>query len=183
MSAFLGSVDRRAFKYALFAVRDEDTALDIVQDTMLKLTEKYAGRPADELPALFQRILQNQIRDYYRRTKVRSLWLTLVSAFNTKKDTVDGDTADIIDIDSEQECHESAETLLDRDRILAVVEEGLYRLPPRQREAFLLRYWEEMDVATTSAIMGCSEGSVKTHCSRATHTLAEWLRNRGIGND
>ena len=74
LADFLAEVERRAFKQALFAVRDEETALDIVQDAMLRLTERYAGRPPAELPLLFQRILQNAIRDFYRRHKVRSLW-------------------------------------------------------------------------------------------------------------
>ena len=76
ISAFLAEVERRAFKQAMFAVRDEDAALDIVQDAMLKLTEKYAEKPAAELPMLFQRILQNTIHDHFRRQKVRSTWTT-----------------------------------------------------------------------------------------------------------
>ena len=84
MSAFLASVERRAFKQALFAVRDEDHALDVVQDSMLKLSEKYGDKPPSELPMLFQRILQNTIRDFYRRQKVRSMWVTLWSALSPK---------------------------------------------------------------------------------------------------
>src|ERR1700688_717614 len=84
ISAFLAEVERRAFKQAFFAVRDEDAALDIVQDAMLKLTEKYATKPAQELPMLFQRILQNTIHDHFRRQKVRSTWTTLLSAFGDK---------------------------------------------------------------------------------------------------
>src|SRR5947207_15929847 len=80
LSAFLAEVERRAFKQAVFAVRDEDAALDIVQDAMLRLAEKYGQRPAAELPLLFHRIVQNAIRDYFRRQKVRSLWTTLFSS-------------------------------------------------------------------------------------------------------
>lgn len=76
MSDFLASVERRAYKQALFAVRDDEAALDIVQDSMLKLAEKYGDKPAGELPMLFQRILQNTIRDFYRRQKVRSSRMT-----------------------------------------------------------------------------------------------------------
>ena len=78
LSDFLAEVERRAYKQALFAIRDDHLALDIVQDAMLKLAEKYAERPAAELPLLFQRILQNAIRDFYRRQKVRALWTTPV---------------------------------------------------------------------------------------------------------
>ena len=90
ISAFLAEVERRAFKQAMFAVRDEDAALDIVQDAMLKLTEKYADKPAAELPMLFQRILQNTIHDHFRRQKVRSTWTTLLSALG-KGDEKDDD--------------------------------------------------------------------------------------------
>ena len=89
LSAFLAEVERRAFKQAMFAVRDEDAALDVVQDAMLKLTEKYATKPVAELPMLFQRILQNTIHDHFRRQKVRSTWTTLLSAFGQKDDKDD----------------------------------------------------------------------------------------------
>src|SRR5436305_7395321 len=84
ISAFLAQVERRAFKQAMFAVREEESALDIVQDAMLKLTERYPDKPAEELPMLFQRILQNTIHDHFRRQKVRSTWTTLLSAFGSK---------------------------------------------------------------------------------------------------
>src|SRR3954464_14978319 len=80
LSDFLATVERRAYKQAYFAARDEQVALDAVQDAMMKLAEKYAARPVAELPMLFQRILQNTIRDYFRRQKVRSLWTTQVSS-------------------------------------------------------------------------------------------------------
>src|SRR5512137_929153 len=86
LSAFLASVERRAFKQAQFAVRDADAALDIVQDAMLKLTENYGDRPAEELPLLFTRILQNTTHDYFRRQKVRSTWITLFSALGGGRD-------------------------------------------------------------------------------------------------
>jgi hypothetical protein len=86
LSDFLVACERRAFKQAMFAVRNEETALDIVQDSMMKLAEKYGDRPAGELPMLFQRIIQNTIRDHYRRSKVRSLWTVLLSAFSSGED-------------------------------------------------------------------------------------------------
>jgi len=163
----------------MFAVRNEETALDIVQDSMMKLAEKYGSRPADELPMLFQRIIQNTIRDHYRRTKVRSLWTTLLSAFSSGEDE-DYDPLETLEVDSESYTHNSPEGHLQQSQVLDIIEKEIMLLPARQREAFLMRYWEDMDVAETASAMGCSEGSVKTHCSRATHTLATALKAKGI---
>lgn len=162
----------------MFAVRDEEAALDIVQDSMLKLAEKYGDRPPDEFPMLFQRILQNTIRDYYRRTRVRSMWTTLLSAFSNDDDE-DRDPLENLAIDGD-DAPRTPESNLQQTQTLAAIEEEIRKLPSRQREAFMLRYWEDMDVAETAAAMGCSEGSVKTHCSRATHSLAAALSARGI---
>jgi len=180
LSAFLAEVERRAFKQALFAVRDEDTALDVVQDAMLKLTEKYGGRPASELPMLFQRILQNTIHDHFRRQKVRSTWTTLLSALGAKEDEDDYDPLETLPAKTESGWSADPSDAHQQAQIVALVEQALARLPARQRQAFLLRYWEELDVAETAAAMGCSEGSVKTHCSRAVHALAEMLKAKGI---
>lgn len=182
MSAFLAEVDRRAFKYAVYALRDEDAALDVVQDSMLKLAERYSDKPADELPALFQRILQNRIRDHFRRQKVRSVWTTLLSSLTPGEDSESEiDPLEMIDV---SDLHDGApvppDEQMGREQVIKIIEEGLEKLPARQREAFMLRYWEDMDVAETAAAMGCSEGSVKTHCSRATHALAEWLKQKGV---
>ncbi|TCV89119.1 RNA polymerase RpoE-like sigma-24 subunit [Sulfurirhabdus autotrophica] len=181
LSDFLSLVERRAFKQAAFAVRDDHSALDIVQDAMLKLSEKYAGRPAEEFPMLFQRILQNTIRDYYRRQKVRSLWTTLFSSLSPNQDGDDYDPLETLEAyDDGSNKHDTPADNLERAQLLALIEEALKNLPTRQREAFLLRYWEELDVAETATAMGCSEGSVKTHCSRATHALAAILKSKGI---
>ena len=163
----------------MFAVHDEEAALDIVQDAMLKLAEKYGDRPEDEFPMLFQRILQNTIRDYYRRSKVRSMWTTLLSAFSNDEDE-DHDPLETLAADSDDNGLRTPESQLLQAQTLAVIEEEIKKLPTRQREAFLMRYWEDMDVAETAAAMGCSEGSVKTHCSRATHALAAALSAKGI---
>ena len=180
LAAFLAEVERRAFKQAVFAVRDQHVALDIVQDAMLKVTDKYAGRPAVELPPLFQRILQNTIRDYYRRQKVRSLWTTLFSSLQPRDDNEDYDPLESMETEGLGGKEDSPADRLERSQVASVIGQGIERLPPRQREAFLLRYWEELDVAETALAMGCSEGSVKTHCSRATHALAAFLKDKGI---
>lgn len=180
LSDFLAGVERRAFKQAAFAVRDTHAALDIVQDAMLRLAEKYGGKPAGELPMLFQRILQNAIRDFFRRQKVRSLWTTLFSSLGPKDDDENHDPLEMLaHRDGTGGIPEPTEELL-RSQTLGAIEEALTQLPPRQRQAFILRYWEDMDVAETARAMGCSEGSVKTHCSRATHALAGLLKARGI---
>ena len=178
LSDFLAGVERRAFKQAVFAVRDDSHAHDIVQDAMMKIAENYGDRPAAELPLLFTRILQNVIHDFFRRSKVRSTWITLFSSLNPADDP-DADPLETLE-SSEDSKTESTETAFERGQIVGIIEEEVARLPARQREAFLLRYWEDLDVAETAAVMGCSEGSVKTHCSRATHALAKALQERGI---
>lgn len=172
-------MERRAFKHALFAVRDDHLALDMVQDAMLKLAEKYSGKPAPELPLLFQRILQNTIRDHFRRQKVRNLWSTLLSSLSRDGEEED-DPLERIEVDEGRNREGSPQDQLERAEVAALIGQALQKLPARQREAFLLRYWEELDVAETASAMGCSEGSVKTHCSRATHAIAAFLRKRGI---
>lgn len=179
LSDFLAEVERRAYKQALYAVRDEHAALDIVQDTMLKLADKYPARPPAELPLLFQRILQNTIRDYYRRQKVRSLWtMPISSLFGGSEE--DNDPLETLEVQNDSKLLEPPAEQMERSQVLGLIEKALEKLPARQRQAFILRYWEEMDVAEAAKIMGCSEGSVKTHCSRATHALAVTLKKQGI---
>ena len=180
LSEFLASVERRAYKQALFAVREAENALDIVQDSMLKLAEKYGAKPAAELPMLFQRILQNTIRDFYRRQKVRSRWVTLFTALSPGREDDDTDPLETLESADTSGPLEGPADRLEQSQVVEVIEKELQRLPQRQRQAFLLRYWEELDVAETAAVMGCSQGSVKTHCSRAAHALAAALRAKGI---
>lgn len=180
LAAFLEGAERRAFKQSVFAVRDEEAALDIVQDAMLRLAERYGDRPAAELPPLFQRILQNAIRDWYRRQKVRSLWVTLLSSLTPSREDEDQDPLDSLRPAEGSDPGERPQERLERKQVIEIINEEVSKLPPRQREAFLMRYWEELDVAETAKAMGCSEGSVKTHCSRAAHALAAALRARGI---
>jgi RNA polymerase sigma-70 factor, ECF subfamily len=154
LSQFLEGIEKRAFKQAVFAVRDEEAALDIVQDAMLRLAEKYGARPAGELPMLFHRIMQNAIRDWYRRQKVRSLWTTLLSSLGPGRDDDD-----------------------DQDPLETMLPSGgsnTEEAPAERLER------EELDVAETARAMNCSEGSVKTHCSRAAHALQTALTARGI---
>jgi len=178
ISDFLRQVEKRAFRQTAYAVRDDHAALDIVQDAMLKLADKYASKPVEEYPMLFQRILQNTMRDYWRRQKVRNLWTTLFSSFG-QSDDEDYDPLETIEVES---ADGDPSDQLERSQIMALIEKALAKLPLRQREAFVLRYWEELDVAETAAVMGCSEGSVKTHCSRAVSALSTLLEQAGIGS-
>ena len=179
LSDFLVQAERRAYKQAAYAIRDDHAALDIVQDAMMRLAEKYGTRPASEFPMLFQRILQNAIRDHFRRQKVRNLWTTLLSAFSGGNDGED-EHDPLETLAGEADPNNDPAAQVERSQTLIVIERALQRLPARQREAFVLRYWQDMDVAETAAVMGCSEGSVKTHCSRAVHALAATLRTEGI---
>jgi len=182
LNDFLISVERRAFKRTAYAVRDEDAALDIVQDAMIRLSASYAERPSNEWPMLFQRILSNATLDWFRRQKVRNALFQNMSDLEARmggQDDNDLDLLEILAVDAVST--EGAEDTANRAEILKVIEQEIEHLPGRQREAFLMRYWEELDVAETAAAMGCSEGSVKTHCSRAVASLGKALKARGIG--
>ena len=164
LSEFLAEVERRAYKQALFAVRDDHAALDIVQDAMLRLAEKYGHRPEAELPLLFHRILQNAVRDWFRRQKVRSLWTTLLSSLTGGSEDDDRDPLETLEVAAGSNSQAAPPEQLEQSQVLEIIEQELARLPERQRQAFIMRYWEELDVAETAKVMGCSEGSVKTHC-------------------
>ena len=181
LSSFLENVERRAFKHAVYMVRNEESSLDIVQEAMIKLAEKYGDKPAAELPLLFQRILQNTILDFFRREKVRNSRISLFS--NITPNNHEDDNFDLLESYTAEEGTEAAESTADkheREQVLNIIDAEIQKLPTRQREAFLMRYWEDMDVAETATAMGCSEGSVKTHCSRATHALAASLKAKGV---
>lgn len=180
LSDFLKSVEKRAFKRVFYAVRDEEAALDIVQDTMIRLAEKYVDRPAAELSLLFHRILSNATMDWFRRQKVRNALVRNFSDYESSSDDGEFDLLEILSTQNESSMAEGADHSVSRTQILELIESAVAQLPTRQREAFLLRYWEELDVAETAAVMGCSEGSVKTHCSRAVHALAADLKAKGV---
>ncbi len=173
-------MEKRAFKRSIYHVRDEEAALDIVQDSMMKLAEHYGDKPADELPMLFQRILSNCTLDWFRRQKTRNALFSNMSDFESSSEDGDFDLLETFSPGEGSQQAESAEDNLRRAQILREIEKEILQLPARQREAFLMRYWEEMDVAETAAAMGCSEGSVKTHCSRAVQALSVALKAKGI---
>ena len=181
LNLFLAGIEKKAFKQAVYAVRDDASALDIVQDAMISLTEKYGDRPASELPLIFTRIIQNRIHDWFRRQKVRNAYETSFSSLGSGQDGEDGfDPLELLEIRDEAQMPQTGEEKLVQSQLLVILEAEITKLPIRQREAFLMRYWDELSTAETALAMGCSEGSVKTHCSRATHTLAAALKAKGI---
>ena len=180
LSEFLKSVEKRAFKRSVYHVRNDESALDIVQDSMMKLAEHYGHKPAAELPMLFQRILSNCTLDWFRRQKTRNVLFSNFGDFALAGEDEEFDILETLNVQNHSEQTESAETTTARAQTLHAIEAEIQELPARQREAFLMRYWEELDVAETAAAMGCSEGSVKTHCSRAVQALGTALKANGI---
>jgi RNA polymerase sigma-70 factor (ECF subfamily) len=170
LDRFLAEVERRAFRIARMATGSDDDALDLVQDAMLRLARRYATRPPEEWRPLFHRILTNGIRDFSRRRRVRQrifAWWP-----GREHDGEDAPQPEAVDPSA------GPAEALEGGEAMAALEAALDGLPERQREAFVLRTLEGLDVAATAAAMGCSEGSVKTHYFRAVHALrgrlGEW---------
>ncbi len=161
LEAFLGSVERRAFRFAELGLRHRDDALDAVQDSMIKMLG-YRDRPATEWTPLFWTVLRSRIIDLQRRRTFRLSWLGDAK-------TAEGDDIDWTDSGPDPSRHHDGREAWSR------IAEALRELPRRQREAFTLRVLEEFDVETTARIMGCSGGSVKTHLFRAREALQTQL--------
>jgi RNA polymerase sigma-70 factor, ECF subfamily len=172
IDAFLRQVEARAYRIALVNIRDRDEALDIVQDAMIRLVRRYADRPSAEWPPLFYRILQNRIRDIQRRRTVRSRVLSFFGG------TASEDEHDPI-VEAPAPRSEDPLEQVRADDAMQALERALAILPARQREAFTLRNFEGLDVAQTAVAMECTEGSVKTHYSRAVHRLRELMAEHG----
>jgi RNA polymerase sigma factor (sigma-70 family) len=168
MDAFLASIERRAWRMAEIHLGNREDALDAVQDAMLRLVHHYGGKPAGEWTPLFWGILRRRIVDLQRRRKVRSI---VVGWLGGGKDD-DGD--DLPQWEPADDSPDPSARLQDSQAYADIVA-ALRNLPRRQREAFMLRIMEGLDVAETAAAMGCSDGSVKTHLSRAMHALRDQL--------
>ena len=169
LNRFLAEVERRALRIAEIAVRDRDEALDLVQDAMIKLVRKYSERSDEEWAPLFYRILQNGVRDWHRRQAVRNrvmVWFRRKPAEDEEYDVISAAPDPLGRTPDEEVANSEA---------MASLEQAVHELPTRQREAFMLRTFEGLDVAGTAKAMGISPGSVKTHYSRAVHTLRERL--------
>lgn len=169
LDRFLAGIERRAFRIAQIATGDADEAMDLVQDAMLRLVQHYSSRDETEWGPLFHTILQHRIRDWYRRTRVRNRWRQWL-----RRREDDDEQPDFLESvpDASQP---SSEAQLAMKRATVALEQALRTLPFRQQQVFLLRAWEELDVAQTAKAMGCSQGSVKTHYFRAVHTLRKLL--------
>ncbi|MEX0962636.1 MAG: RNA polymerase sigma factor [Pseudohongiellaceae bacterium] len=167
LDKFLQGVQSRAYRIAQIATGNSEDALDLVQDAMFKLVEKYSDRADQEWPPLFYRILSSRINDWHRRNTVRNRHRSWLS--NTDEDGVDP-----IQLTADPQGRSPAEETITRESMdkLQIALEGL---PARQQQAFLLRAWEGLDVRQTAAAMECAEGSVKTHYSRAIHSLRSQL--------
>jgi RNA polymerase sigma-70 factor (ECF subfamily) len=172
MNGFLAEVERRAFQMAKFATRNRDEALDLIQETMFQFVRLYSLRPQEEWKVLFYRVLRSRITDWYRRAFVRRKILTWVA--RPEKE----DAEDPLQSLPDPEAPDPSDHLL-RQEERDVLQKAIQTLPLRQQQAFLLRAWEGMDVKQTAFVMKCSEGSVKTHYSRAVHTLRGLLEGAG----
>ena len=165
LDQFLSSVEKRAFKIAQLGLRNDDDALDAVQDSMMKLVQSYSTRAVDEWRPLFYRILANRIRDMQRRRTVRGR----IMAWLPVRDTEEDEEFDPV---AHAPSHDPGPAKrLELDEAIGVLESAVAELPPRQQQAFLLRNFEGLDVNETASAMGCSEGSVKTHYFRALESL------------
>lgn len=167
LDKFLKGVQSRAFRIAQIATGNSEDALDLVQDAMFKLVEKYADRSEQEWTPLFYRILNSRINDWYRRNSVRNRHRSWLGAGDEEGEDPIQAAAD----PSGRSPDEETITNESMDK-LQIALEGL---PPRQQQAFLLRAWEGLDVRQTATAMECAEGSVKTHYSRAIHSLRAQL--------
>ncbi len=169
LEEFLMKTERRAFRMAQLSTRNREDALDIVQDAMMQLASKYANKPADHWAPLFYRILNNRIMDFHRKNSTQSRWRVWFS-----KNVGDDESYDPIQHAPSDDLSPGA--VADLEDSVERIDHFVQQLSPRQRQAFLLRAWEGMDVAETAKIMKCSQGSVKTHYSRAVHYLREQLQ-------
>jgi RNA polymerase sigma-70 factor (ECF subfamily) len=164
LEAFLRTIASRAFRIARFSLHDDADALDAVQEAMIRLARNYGDRPAEEWPPLYYAILRNCVHDEQRSRQSRGrliTWFKRLGGAEEELPTAEPASGPLQEVESEQR--------------LRQLERAIARLPERQREAFLLRNVEELDVAATAKVMRCSEGSVKTHYSRAVHALRDLL--------
>ncbi len=173
LDRFLADTEQRAYRLAYVATGQREEALDIVQDAMLKLCRNYAARPHAEWGPLFHRILQSTIRDWYRRQKLRNF-------FGLSQATDDDMLQQAHDAAAVEQQNTGPEHHIQQERTLTVLDAALHNLPLRQQQAFLLRAWECLDVAQTATAMQCSAGSVKTHYSRAVHSLRQQLEGYAL---
>jgi RNA polymerase sigma-70 factor, ECF subfamily len=168
LDRFLAGVERRALRIAQMSLRDRAEAEDAVQDAMIQLVRHYAARPEGEWRPLFYRILRNRITDFQRRQALWRAVLVFRSA-TAREDSAPDPVEQAVD------ARGAPDAALEGEELLARIESVLATLSGRQREAFLLRNFEGLDVGQAAVAMGCSEGSVKTHYFRAMQALQRAL--------
>ena len=173
MENFLASVERRAYRMAYIATGSREEALDIVQDTMFRLVRSYARKSEEKWKPLFYRILQNRIRDWYRRRAVRNRWHAWLPS---RRNSDNEEYADPIAQAEDKDAH-APDAQVHMGDSMKALDTALGSLPMRQQQAFLLRGWEGLSVRETAAAMKCSEGTVKAHYSRAVHSLRSLLED------
>lgn len=173
MEEFLKYIDRRAFHMARLNTGDIETSLDIVQEAMYKLVQKYSAKPKEEWKPLFYQILSRKLTDYYRRKAVRD------KVFIWSKPQTEDDQELLVDpsLNAPGSHSETPHEMHMRSQRITKLNESVQQLPHRQRQAFMLRCWEGLSTNDTALAMGCSQGSVKTHYSRAMHSLREMLED------
>jgi len=167
LDEFLRAIERRALRMTELATASRDEALDLVQDAMFGFVRHYADKPQADWSPLFYRVLDNRINDWYRRRQVRNRWIApSVSAAEDDDDPV---------VQAPDSAEPGPLLRLAGSQAGQALDRALRALPHRQRQAFLLRLWEGLDVAATAVAMRCSQGSVKTHLSRALTALRRAL--------
>lgn len=172
LNNFLARVEGKAFRIAYVAIGHREDALEIVQDTMFKLVQKYHKRPESEWAPLFYRILNNRITDHYRRNAIKQKLFGWLGFYNDETGEIENNP-DLAEASKTEQPDFSIE--LSSDTLKAT--DAIGQLSARQREAFLLRAWEGLSVEDTAFAMGCSTGSVKTHYSRAIQSLRAALQD------
>lgn len=174
MQEFLASIESRAFRMTQIATLNRDDALDIVQDAMMKLVQKYSDKPPEDWKPLFYSILQTRILDWHRRQSVRNRlrsWLWFADDESDSEDSLE-QIADTL--------NQTPDKLLQDAEFSTALNLALSGLPVRQQQVFLLRLWEGLDIRDTAIVMKCSESSVKTHYARALEKLREQLQHHHI---
>jgi len=176
------NVEQRAYRLAVIATGNRDDALDVVQDAMLKLAQHYADRSQGEWPPLFHRILQNTIMDWHRRQKVRNTWQVFLHATGLRKNADPDNDSSAFSVADEFHTDKDGNPALKliNERTMDALDAALHRPPMRQPQVFLLRMWDGLSVEQTAEAVQCSQGSVKTHLSRAVNSLREQLEDHRV---
>ncbi len=168
MEAFLADIEKRAYRMTVLATSSHADALDIIQDSMIKLVTNYQNKPSTQWKPLFYKILQNKIRDWHRHQKVKNV------LFFWKNNDLDDEFLSVQAIFNT----ETPEKGIVKEQQQADALKHLKQLSTKQQQCFLLRSWEGLSVAETASVMGCSQGSVKTHYFRATNKLRSLMEEK-----